>query len=129
MSSHDLRDRLDGLDGYGSQELLGGGLVGGCRVDCSPAMYKRAVKKKVDRRGRFRTQPVTFSEIKEVDEEKVEDPLIAVTTTTNTTDIRDSSDKSRSEIDLNNKENTDLKRSHSCRRQKRGSRSVLCRMF
>merc|ERR1712037_564275 len=40
-------------------------------LECSPHMYKRTVKKKQDRRGRFRTQPVTFMEIKEVDEEKV----------------------------------------------------------
>ena len=35
-------------------------------LECSPHMYKRTVKKKQDRRGRFRTQPVTFMEIKVV---------------------------------------------------------------
>ena len=35
-------------------------------LECSPHMYKRTVKKKTDRRGRFRTQPVTFMEIKVV---------------------------------------------------------------
>ena len=35
------------------------------KSDCSPPQrYKRTVKKKVDRRGRFRTQPITFMEIK-----------------------------------------------------------------
>ena len=33
-------------------------------IECNPHMYKRTVKKKVDRKGRFRTQPVTFMEIK-----------------------------------------------------------------
>ena len=36
-------------------------------LECSPHMYKRTVKKKQDRRGRFRTQPVTFMEIKVFD--------------------------------------------------------------
>ena len=58
------------------------------QLECSPHMHKRTVRKKMERRGRFRTQPVTFMEIKvgevekqddtvwqEVDEDKVEDPL------------------------------------------------------
>jgi len=35
------------------------------RLEC-PIKYKRTVKKQVDRRGRGRTQPVTFAEIKVV---------------------------------------------------------------
>ena len=61
-------------------------------------MYKRTVKKKVDRRGRGRTQPVTFDEIKEVDEEKVEDPRHMMISG-NSTDVSDN-EKSRSDFDL-----------------------------
>jgi hypothetical protein len=81
-------------------------------------MYKRTVKKKVDRRGRGKTQPVTFYEIKEMDEEKIEDPLQGLSG--NISDVSDN-EKSRSEVDLKTKF-AELSRSFSHRRQRAGSR-------
>lgn len=69
-------------------------------IECNPHMYKRTVKKKIDRKGRFRTQPVTFMEIKEVDEEKVEDTL-GLSKQQDTDPY--SEEKSRSEMDLKSK--------------------------
>jgi hypothetical protein len=81
-------------------------------------MYKRTVKKKVDRRGRGRTQPVTFDEIKKMDEDKIEDPLHGLSG--NNSDVSDN-EKSCSEVDLKT-EFAELSRSLSHRRQRAGSR-------
>jgi hypothetical protein len=83
-------------------------------------MYKRTVKKKVDRRGRGRTQPVTFYEIKEMDEDKIEDPLHGLSE--NSSDVSDN-EKSRSDVDLKTKF-ADLSRLLSHRRQRAGSRLI-----
>jgi len=80
-------------------------------IDCSPHMYKRTVKKKKDRRDRFRTQPITFMEIKEVDEEMTEEPL-------------KTEDKSKSDLNLK-KKSRNVSRSHSCRKADSGSRKRL----
>jgi len=136
MSSSDLRDRMDGLEweqqGSKMDTVYPGSSVvmpfhtrcpgvQASTVDCSPSMYKRTVKKKVDRRGRGRTQPVTFDEIKEVDEDKIEDPLHGLSE--NISDISDN-EKSRSEVDLKTKFG-ELSRSLSQRRQRTGSRNKL----
>ena len=67
----------------------------------------------MDRRGRGRTQPVTFDEIKEMDEDKIEDPLHGLSG--NSSDVSDN-EKSSSEVNLKTK----FAESH--RRQRAGSR-------
>merc|ERR1712209_34684 len=139
MSCSDLRDRMDGLQGEypgtkvetimpGSSFLTysrGDGLNGSLeRLEC-PLVYKRTVKKKVDRRGRGRTQPVTFDEIKEVDEDKVEDPR-HVLGSENSIDMSDT-EKSRSDFDLKTTF-SELSKSLSQRRRKPKSLKSKLRM-
>jgi len=126
MSSSDLRDKLDGLGVSGKMDAIYPEplsrlnrcmtQLSGNVIECNPHMYKRTVKKKIDRKGRYRTQPVTFTEIKEVDEDKGEDSL-------GFPDLSDG-EKSRSEMDLKSKFE-ELSRNLSNRRQHSGSRKRL----
>merc|ERR1712198_392689 len=131
MSSSDLRDRMDGLQWDSPvtklETIMPGssfltysrgenGLNGSLeRLEC-PMKYKRTVKKQVDRRGRGRTQPVTFAEIKEVDEDKVEDPRHVLGASGNSIDVSDT-EKSGSDFDLKSSFN-ELSKSLSQRRRK-----------
>jgi len=109
-----LRDQMDRLDPVSKMDTMYPTALSRHNRECSPQNYKRTVKKKVDRRGRFRTQPITFMEIKEVDEEMTEDQLKAEA----------SEDKSRSDLNLKKKSSL-LSRSHSCRKADSGSRKKL----
>jgi len=77
MSTPDLRDKLDGLQNLNRIDAnypenisrhhrnISNKIV----IETCPQNFKRKVKKNMNRNGRFRTQPITFMEIKEVDEE------------------------------------------------------------
>eukprot|EP00091_Calanus_sinicus_P019290 TRINITY_DN4778_c0_g1_i3.p1 TRINITY_DN4778_c0_g1~~TRINITY_DN4778_c0_g1_i3.p1 ORF type:complete len:176 (+),score=56.88 TRINITY_DN4778_c0_g1_i3:3-530(+) len=110
-----LRDQMDRLDSMSKMDTMYPTALSRHKSDCSsPQSYKRAVKKKVDRRGRFRTQPITFMEIKEVDEEMSEDLTKSDT----------SEDKTKSDLNLI-KKSSKVSRSHSCRKADSGSRKKL----
>ena len=102
-SINKMKAQLDGLEvinkmdtAYPSQMSI---------LDSSGAMYKRQTKKKMERRGRFRTQPVTFTEIKEVDEEMTEDNL-----------TRPDIQEQPAQNFVEKRKSGQLYRSHSCRK-------------
>ena len=59
-----MRDQMDRLESVNKMDTMYPIPTALSRHDCSSQNYKRSVKKKMDRRGRFRTQPITFMEIK-----------------------------------------------------------------
>ena len=63
MSNHDIRDKLDGINPSSRMDSVYPEAMSRLHPT-NPQNYKRKVKKTMDRRGRFRTQPVTFMEIK-----------------------------------------------------------------
>jgi len=135
MSSSDLRDKLDGLtptnkmdsvypEALSRHNRCTMAQLSNNVIECNPHMYKRTVKKKIDRKGRFRTQPVTFMEIKEVDEDKVEDTL-GLSSAQHNTDIFSGAEKSRSEMDLQSKFQEFSKSLTQRRQSDKGSRKRL----
>merc|ERR1712012_587694 len=98
-----LKDQMDGLEKVAKMEAVFPSAMS--MLDNNQNMYKRQSKKKMDRKSRFRTQPVTFTEITEVDEEMVEDNLMK-------TDKTKMKNRSSSEI----RKSHMLNRSQSCRK-------------
>ena len=102
-SINKMKAQLDGLDVVNKMDTAYPSSMS--ILDSSGAMYKRQTKKKLDRRGRFRTQPVTFTEIKEVDEEMTEDNL-----------ARPETQELPSQNVVEKRRSGQLYRSHSCRK-------------
>ena len=113
-----LKDQMDGLDKVTKMEAVFPSAMS--MLDNNQNMYKRQSKKKMDRKSRFRTQPVTFTEITEVDEEMVEDNLMK-------TDKTKMKNRSSSEI----RKSHMLNRSQSCRKpesiQRLVATLILCK--
>ena len=108
-SINKMKDQLDGLDVINKMDTAYPTSMS--ILDSSGAMYKRQTKKKMDRRGRFRTQPVTFTEIKEVDEEMTEDNL-----------GRAETQEQPAQSFVEKRKSGQLYRSHSCRKPETISR-------
>ena len=109
-SINKMKAQLDGLDVINKMDTAYPSSMS--ILDSSgAAMYKRQTKKKLDRRGRFRTQPVTFTEIKEVDEEMTEDNL-----------ARPETQELPSQNVVEKRRSVQLYRSHSCRKPETISR-------
>ena len=102
-SVNKIKAQLDGLDVVNKMDTTYPTSMS--MLDSSGTVYKRQTKKKIDRRGRFRTQPVTFTEITEVDEEMTEENL-----------TKPDNEHQRRHTVAERRTSSQLYRSHSCRK-------------
>jgi len=116
-SVNKMKAQLDGLDVVSRLDTTSTFPTSMSMLDSSSAaLYKRQTKKKMDRRGRFRTQPVTFTEIKEVDEEMTEENL-----------TKPETEDQRSQNIIEKRKSSQIYRSHSCRKPEAMTRRRLSR--